>query len=213
MGQPKHGDIFAVPLPDGSYLCGRVMLDIAACVKRRLFPSGCPLAFLKGAFLIEMYRQVQPRPVFVPSPVLVPGAFVDSDDVGGDWPIVAHLAVDPRAVEFPEALIGRMTPIGQVAFECGEMRLPLPLKHAELDRVGEYTCTHSILLWPYTCLRLLGREAEVPVDYKMATLAGGDLRFSAHRDRIYKYLPFRKELPYFEKQAQLGLHLERLYEQ
>jgi hypothetical protein len=212
MGKPKHGDIFAVPLPDGTYLCGRVMLDIASCRKRRLVPSGCPLAFLAGAFLIEMYRQVQPRPEYTPSAVLVPGAFVDPDEVGGDWPIIAHQAVDPRAVEFPESLIGRMTPIGQVAFECGEMRIPLPLKHAELDRVGEYSTFHSILLWPYTCLRMLGREGEVPLDYKMATLSGSDLRFSAHRNRIYKHLPFKKELSYFEKQAQLGLHLERLYE-
>jgi hypothetical protein len=213
MDKPKHGDIFAVPLPDRTYLCGRVTLDISACLTRRLVPAGSPLTgMLGGAFLIEMYRQVLPGLEYIPSPLLVPGAFVDcSDEVGSSWPIVAHQDVDPQKVEFPEALIGYRTSVGQVAFDCGEMRIGLPFKHAELDRVGEFTRLHSAFLWPYTCLRLLGRESEVPTDYKMATLAGSDLRFSPHRDRIYQHLPFRKELSYFEKQAQLGLHIEHLY--
>jgi hypothetical protein len=213
MSMPKHGDIFVVPLPDGAYVSGRVILDVHACLKRRLLPGGSPLGGILGdALLIEMYRQVLGRPEYVPSPLLVPGAFVDcSDEVGSSWPIIAHEDIDPRAVEFPEALIGYRTSVGQVSFDCGEMRISLPLKHAELDVVREFTRLHSAFLWPYTCLRLLGRESEVPADYKMATLAGGDLRFSPHRDRIYSYLPFPKELSYFEKQAQLGLHLERLY--
>jgi hypothetical protein len=213
MSKPKHGDIFAVPLPDGTYLCGRVMLDVYACLKRRLFPGDSPLTGIHGgAFLIEMYRQVSTRPDYVPSPLLVPGAFVDcSDEVGSSWPIVAHQDVDPHTVEFPEGLIGYRTAVGQVAFRCGEMRISLPFKDAELDVIGEYTSLHSVFLWPFTCLRLLGRNTEVPAEYKIATLVGSDLRFSPHRDRVYAHLPFPKELSYFEKQAQFGLHLERLY--
>jgi hypothetical protein len=211
MTKVNHGDIFAVPLPDGTYLCGRLLLDIYACLKQRLFSAGSPLPGLGKAILIEMYQEVVPRPEYVRSVVLIPGAFVQCDEMGRGWPIIAHDPVDPHTVEFPEALIGSMTSVGQVAFECGEIRIPLPLKHAELDRVGEYMRIHSTFLWPYTCLRVLGRKAEVPRAYKMATLSGGDLRFSPHRDAIYKHLPFSKEQSYFEKQAQLGLHLERLY--
>jgi hypothetical protein len=213
MSKPRHGDIFAVPLPDGTYVCGRVMLDIYACMKRRLLPAGSRLAgLLCDSFLVEMYRQVAPRPEYVPSPVLVPGAFVNcSDEVGSVWPVVARQAVDPRTVEFPESLIAHITAVGQVAFQCGEIDISLPFRYAELKVIEEYTRIHSTGLWPYTCLRLLGRDREVPTNYKMATLSGGDLRLSAHRDRIYKHLPFPKELSYFEKQAQLGLHLERLY--
>jgi len=211
MSEPRHGDIFAVPLPDNTYLCGRVMLDIYGCLKRRLFASGSPLPGLGKAFLIEMYRQVMPKPQYVPSPVLVPGAFVETEQVGSDWLIIAHQPVDPHTVEFPEALMGYRTPVGQVVFDCGEIRFPLPLKYEALDQIEEYATIHPSFLWPYTCLRVLGRDAEVPPEYKTATLAGGDLRFSPHRDAIYKYLPFPKELSYFEKQAQLGLHLERLY--
>jgi hypothetical protein len=213
MSKPKHGDIIAVPLPDGTYLCGRVMLDIYACLKRRLFPAHSPLArTLGGAFLIEMYRHVSPRPEYVPFPVLVPGAFVDCfDELGSSWSIVAHQDVDPHTVEFPEGLIGYRTTVGQVAFDCGEIEIALPFKHAELDVIEEYNALHSTFLWPFTCLRLLGRDTEVPADYKMASLAGSDLRFSPHRDRVYAQLPFPKELSYFEKQAQFGLHFERLY--
>jgi hypothetical protein len=212
MSKPEQGDIFAVPLPDGTYLCGRVMLDIYGCLQRRLFPSGSPLPGLGKALLIEMYQQVLAQPAYLPSAVLVPGAFVACEEVGDSWPIIAHQPVDPHTVEFPESLIGYRTPMGQVAFECGEMRIGLPFEHAELRRVSEYTRIHSTFLWPYTCLRVLGRGGEVPPDYKMATLAGGDLRFSVHRNRIYEHLPFRNELSYFEKQAQQGLHLERLYQ-
>src|SRR5262249_5790763 len=152
---------------------------------RRLFPAGSPLPGLGKAFLIEMYRQALPKPEYVPSPVLVPGAFISSEEVGRGWPIIAHQPVDPHTVEFPESLIRYRTPVGQVAFQCGEIHIPLPLKDEELDRVGEYKRLRSSFLWPYTCLRVLGRGAEVPRDYKMATLTGGDLRFSPHRDAIY----------------------------
>src|SRR5262249_45991040 len=195
----------------GTYLCGRVMLDIYACLKKRLFPAGSPLPGLGKALLIEMYRQALPKPQYVPSPVLVPRAFISSEEVGNGWPIIAHHPVDPHTVEFPESLIGYRSTVGQVAFQCGEIRLPLPLRYEALDQVEEHCTVYSGLLWLYTCLRVLGRDTEVPAEYKAATLTGGDLRFSPHRDAIYQHLPFPKDLSYFEKQAQLGLHLERLY--
>ena len=42
----------------------------------------------------------------------------------------------------------------------------------------------------------------------MATLEGGDLRYSRYREPVYKHLPITEEQSYFEQQAQLGLHLD-----
>src|SRR5262249_24874646 len=225
MKEMAHGTLFAVPLPDGSFLCGRVMLDIRGCLKRHLFPATSPLPGLGKAHLIEMYSAVTPvpeyvpsplllpRPFIAPSPLLVPGAFIESWEVGRSWPIIGHMPVDPKSVEFPESLIGFSHPGGGVAFECGEISIPLPLSYYDLmDRIAIFMGRHSAFLWPYTCLRAMGREKEVPVEYKTATLTDNDLRLSPHREEVYQYLPFAMADSYFQKQAQLGLHLERLYE-
>lgn len=220
-----HGTIFAVPLPDGTFLHGRVMLDILANLKRRLFPVDSPLPFYRDGYLIEMYSAVCPTTDFTPSNVLIPGAFVESKEIRNTWPVVGHVPVDPKKVEFPENLVGFNHSAGHVALTCGEMRVPVPLTEKSVTgKRGvfyffpwggpgiEYRGgRHSAFLWPLHCLWELGRHEEVPVDYVLARSLD-DLRSSPYRKDVYKYLPFRMEQSYFEKQAQMGLHFERLYE-
>lgn len=212
MKKLPHGQIFAVPLPDGTYVFGRVLLDVHGTLKRRLFPVDSPLPGMGQAYLVEMYSRVQQSPEYVPSTVLIPGAFVESKAVGNMWPIVGSKAVDPCTVEFPESTIGFTHATGQIAFECGEMSIPLPLSRAEQHGINAMSLRHSAYLWPFVCLWEMGRRMEVPDEYKMARLAGTDLRMSPQRPRVYEHLPFPMEMSYFEKQAQMGLHLERLYE-
>jgi hypothetical protein len=160
-----------------------------------------------------MYSTVVSSPKYVSPALLIPGAFVESQEVGRTWPIIGHNLVDPRTVEFPEALIGFMHQGGDGAFRCGEISIPVPLSSYDVqDRIDVYMRRHSAYLWPFTCLRVMGREKEVPAEYKMASLSGGDLRYSPHRAEVYQYLPFGMEEPYFQKQEQMGLHLERFYE-
>jgi len=212
MKKLPHGTVFAVPLPDETYICGRVLLDIYGCLRRRLFPHDSPLPAYGKAYLVEMYSTVLERPEHVPSPVLIEGAFVESKEVGNAWPIVGEEPVDPRKVEFPESLIGFRHELGDVAFDCGEIRIPLPVTREVLARANAEGSRHSSFLWAHTCLQTMGRASEVPSEYKAATLGGTDLRISPHRAEIYKHLPFRMEQSYFEKQAMLGLNFERLYE-
>jgi hypothetical protein len=204
MTKLANGTLFCVPLPDGTFLSGRVILDIYGCLKKRLFPADSPLPGLGKAYLVEMYAAVLHKAEHVPSELLIPGAFVESHAVGAGWPIIGNMPVDPQKVSFPESLIGFMHSTGEVAFECGELSVPLPLSHSELDRIGVSRSRHSAFLWPYTCLRVMGREEEVPRDYKMAYLTGSDLRYSFHRKEIYKLLPFSMEQSYFEIQSRLG---------
>ena len=36
----RHGDVFVVPLPDGTYLPGRIRLDFHGSLKKQMFPAG-----------------------------------------------------------------------------------------------------------------------------------------------------------------------------
>jgi hypothetical protein len=212
MNELLHGKIFAVPLPDRTFIFGRVLLDIYGVLKRRLLPADSPLSGLGQAHLVEMYSEIKDSPVYAPSSVLIAGAYVESKEIGSMWPILGERVVDPRGIDFPESVIGFAHSNGQMAFECGEISVPLPYSLAEQQRIGVFKRRHSAFLWPYTCLRVVGRGSEIPVDYKMATLEGGDLRLSPFRMRVYEHLPFQMKMSYFEKQRQLGLNIERLYE-
>ena len=234
MKKLPHGQIFAVPMPDGTYIFGRVMLDIYGVQKRRLLPVDSPLPFFNMGYLIEMYSGIQKKPEYVPSPILIAGAFVESKEVGNAWPVVGHEPVDPKKVEFPEGLIGYDTPQGEVALQCGEMRIPVPMIQRGAERkvgenvvkdvgyfflsggeviysgLGSYPSSH----WSYMCLWALGRVDEIPAEWPgvRVGLARGDLRFSPRRAEVYAHLPFPMELSYYEKQKQMGFNLERLYE-
>lgn len=212
MKKLAHGTLFAVPLPDGTYLPGRVILDIYGCFKRRLFSEDSPLPGLGKGFLVEMYSKATNAAEFCNSRILIPGAFVETDNLAVSWPVVGHLAVNPRTVEFPESLVCYMHQNGEVAFECGEIRIPLPLELDDLDRIGVLMGRHSAYYWPYICLKEMGREAEFPDECNKDSLAENDLRFSAARKKVYKHLPFKMKQSYYEKQKQMGLNLERLYE-
>jgi len=210
MKKLMHGKIFAMPLSEGKYLCGRVMLDIGGNIKRRVLAHDSPLVgLLAGSFLIEMYSAISSSPEYVPSSTLISGAFVDPKEIGKAWPIVGEREVDPRSVEFPESLSGWTHFKGDAAFYCGEMRIPVPFSEKKwLKDIGVLGGFDFAPSWRFVCLWALG----IPNEYKFAASEFHDLRFSRHRPCVYEHLPFPMEMSYFEKQAQLGLHFERLYE-
>lgn len=210
MKKTAHGKIFALPLPDGTYLFGRVMLEVMPVLKRRLLPYDSPLLFYSDTYLVEMYSATAPRPEYVPSPILIPAAFVGRGMVGRQWPVVGQRPVDPRTVAFPETLSGWGHSEGEGAFQSGEIRYPVPFTEDDVQRrirvLGSWTVPAG---WADCCLWPLGHRKPYAGEF----LLHSDLRFSPqHRAEVYKHLPFSMEMSYFEKQAQLGLHLERFYE-
>lgn len=220
----SHGDLFAIPLPDGTYLSGRIMLDLYGALKRRLLPADSPLIVYGKVYLIEMYSAVSKYPEHIPSPVLIKGALIAYGAVGNNWPLVGNIPVDPHTVEFPEGLVGFDHSYGQTAFCCGEMRIPVPLLQiARNSRVWYVSpsggpelevgvTSNPPLYWPYMCLWAMGRKNEIPAEWVGITFEHDDFRFTQYRSYIYQYLPFSMEMSYYEKQKQMGLHLERLYE-
>ncbi len=212
MAQIRHGDVFAVPLPGGRFIFGRVTLNFARVYKQRLLAEGSHLGMFRRELLVQMYQHISRTPEYVPSPVLIPGAYVWPDEVGKAWPVVAHGHVDCRTVEFPECLYSHPYKEDEATFINGEIFLDLPISKHEYGGVEVRAGIFPPVTWGYNCLHMLGRDEEVPEQWRPGLgLEGDDLRYSPYRDRIYQYLPFDKDLPYWEKQLELGCRLERFY--
>ena len=208
----KHGDVFAVPLPDGTNLFGRVMLDVHSAKVRRLFPPETSFLGMGKALLVEMYDQPSASLKYEASSLLIPGAFIEANEVGSSWPVVSNVPVDPRTVQFPEAMIGEMHSTGEVAFVCGEIHVLLPITLRDLESMSIMTTRHSSFLWAYVCLHQLGRGDEVPEEYVLdRDIHDSDLRATEFRERVYAYLPYDANDTYFDQQEKMGLDLSRLY--
>lgn len=208
----KHGDIFAVPLPDGRFLPGRVMLDIYGCLKKRMLPHDSPLPGLGKAVLAEMYSVTSKHLDFEKSAISIPGAYVDSDEIGVGWPIIGNLPVDPHDISFPETLIGFNHENGEVAFECGELRINVPLHEEDARKINAYKSPHTSFLWPITCAQNINRPDLVPEKYRSYNgLVTSDLRYTLFRDAIFKHLPINPDDSYFTQQCQMGFNIGRLY--
>ena len=208
-----NGVIFAMPLPDGKFLPGKVMLDIAGNIKRRLFSWDSPLGnFFSGTVLVEIYSVPSSKPEYIPSPILIPGRLVAPKEIGKGWPILGKTPVDPCMVEFPESLIEIVNePKGEVGFRCGEISLPLPITREEYKGIAVRGSFEFAERLPHACEIMLGISKKFNVT-PQEELSRNDLRFSKHRVRVYEHLPFPMQTSYFEKQKMMGLHLERLYE-
>lgn len=215
MATYKTGDLFALPLPTGEFLCGRVVLDVKRqCVRPRRLKAGSMLAFFDGAILVEVYRETTRTPTARRSELLVPGEFIDARSiVSGAWRVVGHEPVDPTRVEFPEGLklIG-MDP----HLVRGEVALRLDMPAEEMQQLDIYpTITGSGLIGDI-CLYYLGRAQESPNRETRApsdlTLDHSDLRFSEHRERIYRLAGADPRESYFEFSLRHGHDIRRFYE-
>jgi hypothetical protein len=208
----NEGDIFAVPLPTGEFIFGKIQLDVARLRRSRKLPPDSNLLALGNPVLVEMYRAVSPSSRYAPSQVLIPGAFLQTNEFGKKWKVVDHIEVDVPNVAFPESLIGHMHDEGSADFICGEIRIPLPISHAAYEDIDVCSTAHSTYYWPAVCMQELGRAEELPEEIRnMEQLSRQDLRFSEHRRYIYKLLPIDTDQSYYEQQAQLGYDIERLY--
>ena len=88
------GDVFAVPLPTGEYIFGKILLCIQRLRTRCVLSTKSPLLSLGSPVLVEMYESTSREPQYTPSNVLIPGVFLQTDTLGGVWPIVENTTVD-----------------------------------------------------------------------------------------------------------------------
>ena len=208
------GDLFSFPISASEYMLGRVVLDVKQqCIRPRKLPDSSPLRFFADAILVEAYARVDTIATSVPSAVLIPGIFIDSDMLAsGKWPIVGHQDIHPGSVEFPEALSGG----GQCVFLRGEVRLPLPLTVQQVETLNVYKTQHGSGLLPLICLYYLGRLNDCCgqgiANVESLDLKYSDLRFSNQRNTIYALLGENPSLPYFDMSVKYGFDVTRFYE-
>ncbi len=208
------GDLFTFPLPTGGQLSGRIMLDVnRQCVRPKLIAPGSMLSFFGRSLLLEIYAEAVTPPLARRPGLLVPGLFMDSGYLAvGEWEIVGHETVDPATVEFPEALVAQGP---HARFVRGEVNLPLALEYEDVRRIGAYRSIVPSSALGDICAFYLGRAADPdapalpPGDVR--SLAGSDLRFSPHRDEVYRALGEDPDEPYDRFAKRHGYDLGRFY--
>jgi hypothetical protein len=211
----KAGDIFTFKLPTKEYMCGRIMLDVKQqCIRPRLLKPDSPLNFFNGSLLVEIYKSTFPEPTANRSELLIPGIFVGSTSLeSGEWSITGHEEVDPKEVEFPDALVAHGL---RAQFIRGEIALNIDLKEEELKRLGVYRTKKPSGILGEICLYYLGRSDEINNprlrDIELRSLKDSDLRFTAYRSEIYGLLGEDENQSYYEMSTRLGYDIGRFYQ-
>jgi hypothetical protein len=122
----RAGDVFQIPLPDGSFGYGRLLLDIRRLARTGLFTPPCALAGICGSgLLVQLYRVSYPEPLasvvgLRAIPVFL-SEFVQNGQIyRAEFPIVGNLPVAPEEIDFPEYTGTFVTsPEWQFLFEKG----------------------------------------------------------------------------------------------
>jgi Immunity protein 26 len=212
----KAGDIFALELPSGEYMTGRVLLDVKnQCIRPKLLQSGSPLGFFNGYVLTEIYRQTFSKPTAERSEILIPGIWTDSGSLKrGRWNIIGYEEIDPTKVEFPEAFILRGS--RTILFLRGEIKTPIEMTHEEYDQLRVRNSMNASGCLGEICLYYLGRKDEINdpdlVDVELRSLKHDDLRFNEFRSEAYRRLGEDENISYFEMSLKHGYDIRRFYE-
>jgi hypothetical protein len=211
------GDLFALPLPNGQYACGRVLLDVTRqCHRTKLIQPENPLGMFRGCVLVEVYATASAQPAPDRSDVLIPGLFTLARHLqDGSWPCVGCEEVDPTKVEFPEVVVeGR----GSTSLLCkGELSFALDRKVVNPGQVKCHAIRHSPAFLGQQCLYLLDRRrqpaAPEPPGAEWMGLRDADLRFRpAERHWIFGILGLDEDEAYYSLSARLGHDLRRFYQ-
>jgi hypothetical protein len=104
----RAGDVFQIPLPDGSFAYGRLLLDIRRLARAGVFTHPCALAGIYGSgLMVQVYRVRHPQPlasvaVLRAAPAFL-SEFVQHDQIyRAEFPIVGNLPVAAEEIDFPE---------------------------------------------------------------------------------------------------------------
>jgi hypothetical protein len=213
MATYKTGDVFSLQLPDGTYTSGHIVLDVRKqCVRPKKIDANSSLDFFDGTLLVDIYKHVADEPVFEPAERLIAGMFVMNRFLkSGQWPIIDHVDVDPKAVEFPETLANVQ---GRLCFQRGEVVLPFSRRSPSLDTIEIFPTMHRPVGVPMVCYYYLHREGLIEhIEKDQARdLKIRDLRFTEHRSEIYALLDNDEDQSYYEMSLKHGYDVTRFYE-
>jgi hypothetical protein len=212
----RAGDLFAVPLPDGTFATARILLDVSEQgLKPGIIPRSSPLKPFEDALLVEVYRVVTPEPSSQVAAAAIAGVFVAPRQLSsggkGKWPLTGHLDVDPTTVAFPEGLLHARGSGGRIAFLSGEIERDLELDDGQLER---YSARPSVINPPAfvnACCYYLGRKELLGEVAEFMSLRTSDLRFTDDRDEIYRLMHEDPSRSYYDRAKAMGFDLSRFY--
>lgn len=208
----RAGDIFSIPLPNGKFAFGRVMLDVyKQCISKRLIESDSSLNFFKSSLLIELYKNISNEPVFTESEILIAGIFVDlygfEDNL---WSITSNKPVNPVTVDFPESLIASNDAI---YFKKGELKIATDLTEEAYDELKIHPTINSSYSIGSICLHYLGLDEFIEENFRWPKyLESSDLRYSpALRSNVYEEIGEDINQTYYEMSSKYGLDVSRFF--
>ena len=209
----RAGDLFSVPLPDGTSASARILLDVTAqCMLPKRVPRTSPLKPFEGTLLVEVYREPVTAAGATPA-IAIPGVFIDPEPLtarGKDrWSIAGHAAVDPARVAFPEALTYGDH---RVRFVAGEIERTIQIDQQHLERFTTRPSFMNPARFVAVCCYYLGRKHLLGEAAEQMTLRKSDLRFNDDRDEIYRYMGEDPAQSYYEAAKAMGFDLARFYE-
>ena len=210
----RHGDVFAIPLPDGQFLFGRVVFDVAKQTRRPGVVTSRDnyFVFFGSCVLIDVYRDLQlVATADFSEQVLIPGVFVSTTFLdSGVWRVIGNRPVDPTQVEFPEVFIHSNS---TVFFERGELFLPTRFDWNEYEALPFRACVNSpygigAMGLNYLGLRHLIEEKYLYPQY----LEEDDLRYQPQRRvELYRQLGQDPAESYYQMALRHGLDFARFY--
>lgn len=210
----RHGDVFSIPLPDGQFLFGRVVFDVAKQTRKPgvvVSPDNY-FTFFGSSVLIDVYRDLQAvsTPDFSEQ-VLIPGVFTSTTLLdSGVWRVIGNRSVDPTQVEFPEVFVHSDA---TAFFERGELFLPTQLTWNEYEALPFRASINS----PYGIgamgLNYLGKRDLIEEKYLYPQyLENDDLRYQPHRrTAVYQQLGEDPAEPYYQMALRHGMDFARFY--
>ena len=210
----RHGDVFSIPLPDGQFLFGRVVFDVAKQTRKPgvvVSPDNY-FTFFRSSILVDVYRDLQAvSTTDFSEQVLIPGVFTSTTLLdSGVWRVIGNRPVDPTQVEFPEVFVHSDA---TAFFERGELFLPTQLTWNEYESLPFRACVNS----PYGIgamgLNYLGRRDLIEEKYLYPQyLEDDDLRYQPQRRAaLYQQLGEDPEESYYQLALRHGLDFARFY--
>lgn len=190
------------------------MLDSDRVIRKDLIPKFGALDFGFGpTVLIEIYRQTSKEQKFdfESEHILIPGLFTSPAGIGEEWPIVDFKEIDPAKVDFPENLSVESFSSGK--FVKGEIEVIINIEG--VDDMELFLVRLAAVAIPETVLYNLGRKDEIDADpdvVESRNIALADIRFSGHKEKIYRQLPDKYKGDYYNMAKAHGFDLARLYE-
>ena len=212
----KCGDIFSVKLPNQKYISARIMLDVyKQCYENNKVEELSGLLVYKQCILVEVYSKLFDKPTAKQSKILIPGIFFDNNSKYTEgWEVIGYEPINPLKVEFPETLIN----VGsQDCLVRGEITLPLQRRKQRRHFPYGLPQIFPTLKIPKAIVNIslyyLNLKHLIITQYpEIHNLADSDLRFSEHRNLIYKILGEDENQSYYEISSKLGFDVTRFYE-